>query len=457
MQTARKTRTERGLKVAPNPSSAKCVADKEFSRPFGTTAVCAGLGRPAERSSDLPSLESRPTSLRGGSAAPAAPALVSTRISRREQRPRRLQPEKRAGIDAALKPAGSRSKVLEPRAVLPRHVQACQHSPGRHERWFVWTWKRHAPEVQTRVPYSCGSWRCPVCARHEAAVTFARIQEATSRPQYQHDGWVFAVLTLDRDGYYTGKPWLNVSDAYRSLGGMTERLLKRLRRASGESLRAWCAVVEAHRSGWPHVNLMIYAPTLATDLRRERERRLSTGATEREAVLLGGTLLAHAQAVGWGRQSTAEGARDKNAVAGYVVKLAKNHDASVGEVAKITQAPTAAPERFRRLRSAKGFLPPRRSNPDITGALVRRRRSVEGDWQILRLNPPHDPAQLEPTERAIAGELELIREEERLLAKCRGTLPAMPPLRVAIGGQVESLQDATERRWAESLRCFESA
>jgi hypothetical protein len=42
---------------------------------------------------------------------------------------------------------------------------------------------------------------------------------------------------------------------------------------------------------------------------------------------------------------------------------------TVGEVTKLSQAPTIAPSHFRRLRSSKGFLPPKRRDPDITGAL----------------------------------------------------------------------------------------
>jgi hypothetical protein len=383
-----------------------------------------------------------------------AEPLVSTRISGREQRPRPLRSTKRAGFARARRPEPA---AIGPRAVLPVHVRACQWSAFGHQKWFVWTWKRGSPHVQTRVPYSCGSWRCPVCCRHEAAVTFARIQEATSRPEYDADGWVFLVLTLDRDGYFTGKPWLDVNDAYRSLSRMCRLLLKRLRRHWRESFNAWIAVVEAHATGWPHVNLMAYAPELARELATEKQRRQDAGATVREAMLLGGELLAHAEACGWGRQSTAEAARDKSALASYIVKLAGQHEASAGELAKITQAPVNAPQKFRRLRSAKGFLPPRRTNPEITGALVRRRRSPEGDWQVLRVNPPHERAQLEPTQRAVDAELALIAEEEEVLARTRGKLPALPPVRVAIGGQVESLRDATERQWTEKLRAFESA
>lgn len=348
-----------------------------------------------------------------------------------------------------------RRQVNGPDVVLPKHVRACQHSHDRRQRWFVWTWKRDCPTVQTRVPYSCGSWRCPVCARHEAAVTFARIKEASERTAYERDGWCYFVLTLDRNGFYSGeRRWADVTEAYKDLGRMSERFLKRLRRAYG--VRSdWVSVVEAHRSGWPHVNLMVYCPGLARELRSVRSSRLSSGATQREAGLLGGPLLKHAMECGWGKQSTAEGVRSTDALAGYIVKLAGQHDASVGELAKVTQAPLAAPERFRRLRSGKGFLPPRRKDPSVTGCLVRRRRASSGEWEICAVNAPRDPEQAEPTEQAIAAEQSVIEAEENELARCRKVTPR--PVRIAVAGQLESDSDLMERTWAAEMRSLECA
>ncbi len=339
--------------------------------------------------------------------------------------------------------------MTAPVVVLPKHVQACQHSPSPFEKWFIWTWKRGSPSVQTRIPYSCNSWRCEVCRRHEAAVTFARIKQATD--PLERDGWVYAVLTLDRNGYYSGEPWPDVTQAYRALGKMSTRFLRQLRRRYSIG-NQWVAVVEAHRSGWPHMNLMIYCPELAAELRAERERRELAGATVRETILLGGELLSIATTCGWGRQSTIEAARDTDALAGYIVKLAGNHDASVGELAKITQAPTNAPERFRRLRSGQGFLPPRYSNPEVTGCLVRRRRSAAGDWQIMPINPPKDPEQVAAIATARSAEHALIEEEESILSRRRGRLPAMPPLRLAVAGVLQDHRKTTERNWQASLR-----
>jgi hypothetical protein len=339
------------------------------------------------------------------------------------------------------------------------------------------------------VPYSCNSWRCDVCRRHEAAVTFARIKEATA--PLAPEGWCFLVLTLDREGYYSGKPWADVSEAYRALGKMTRATLQRIGATWGPETRLegkkrvrtvrklgnrWVAVVEAHRSGWPHVNLLVWCPELAELLRREHGERLEDPEVAdavslardawrrgepvpslvreraRRASVVGGSLLELAEECGWGRQSTAEAARSSEAIAGYVVKLAGHHDAAAGELAKITQAPMNAPERFRRLRSGKGFLPPRHSDPNITGCLVRRRRADAGDWEICAINAPKDPLQLEPIAAAAEAELQLIAEEETLLARNRGRLPPMPPLRIAVRGKLASHQETSERRRALQQR-----
>ena len=88
--------------------------------------------------------------------------------------------------------------------------------------------------------------------------------------------------------------------------------------------------------------------------------------------LLRDDFLNHAIDCGWGTRSTAEAVRDREAMAGYLTKFAAYAHEHIGELAKITQAPTNAPQKFRRLRSGKGFLPKPRKNLEWTGALVRR-------------------------------------------------------------------------------------
>lgn len=257
---------------------------------------------------------------------------------------------------------------------MPKHVQHC-HGGAHATDWWIYTWRRDDPAKKLRIPYNCSSWRCPHCCRYEASVTFARIKEACD--PLKPTGFCFLVLTLDREGYYSGKKWKNVTEAYRELGRMSEKFLKRLRRwMKAQGMKPlgseWVAVVEAHRSGWPHMNLILYSPELAEYLERDRVDRERRGFSAREQVLVQGDLRALTVGAGWGPQSTAERGRSPDALAGYITKLAGVAGSTAGELAKITQAPTAAPERFRRLRAGKGFLPPRRSNPEITGTLVRR-------------------------------------------------------------------------------------
>lgn len=316
----------------------------------------------------------------------------------------------------------ARAKRVGGPLVVPRHVRECQSNGARN--WWIYCWRKDNPATKTRVPYSCNSWRCKHCARHEAAVTFARIKQATA--PLEATGFVFGVLTIDRDGFYSpaGQPLhMNATEAYRALSRKSEIFLKRLRRwqkARGMTpLRSqWVAVVEAHRSGWPHVNFVIYSPELAAHLAAERTRKLAAGATEREAVLVADELRTIALASGWGPQSTLEQAKSIDALNGYVTKLAGMADATGGEIAKITQAPMTAPERFRRLRSGKGFLPKRHKNEDYTGTLIRRRiNSLDGTPEAYPLfNPPLALIQ-EAARCSYLEEKELQQEQEQIAAK----------------------------------------
>jgi hypothetical protein len=307
-------------------------------------------------------------------------------------------------------------------------------------------------------------------------------------------GWCFLVLTLDRNAYFGGKRWTDVNEAYSQLGTMTRATLGRIGRLWGPDValersgrsrelrtvrklgNRWVAVVEAHRSGWPHVNLLVWCPELAELLRAEHAQRLEDPEVAdalalardawrsgepltneireraRRATVAGGPVLELLEASGWGRQSTAEAARSTEALAGYVVKLAGLHDAAIGEVAKVTQVPMNAPQRFRRLRSGKGFLPPRHSDPEVTGCMVRRRVSAQGDWEIVAVNASKDESQAAAIEKAITAEQQLIEEEENIRSRNRGELVAMPPMRFVLRGQLEPHKVTSERRAALQQR-----
>lgn len=386
-----------------------------------------------------------------------------------------------------------------PRKVIPRHVAACQHSPDTRERWWIYTWKREAPEVQQRVPYCCESWRCEECRRHEAAVLFARMKQATGKLDPR--GWCLLVLTLDRDGHYGGKPWRDPDQAYGAMGELSRKALAAIGRIWGDETRLehcggrsktvrtvrtlgnkWCAVVEAHRSGWPHLNVVLWCPELAEHLRNEEAARLDdpdianavalardawrnkepvphdVRELARKATVIGGQLGALIEAAGWGKQSTAEAARDIDSVTGYIVKLAGLHEGSIGELAKFCQAPLNAKERFRRFRCGRGFLPPRIKDPAVTGCLVRRRRvghrakelwrGCSSEWEVYAVNAPTSPEQAVPIDRATQAELTLIDEEECQRSRNAGKLPAMPPIRVVLGGKLQHHTETSEHRAA---------
>lgn len=181
---------------------------------------------------------------------------------------------------------------------------------------------------------------------------------------------MFLTLTLRREGTQS---WQNVDAAYKDLSVRTRNFFSRLRRWMKRQHwkplgSEWVGVVECHRSGWPHMHFMIWAPDLASHTR----------ANPQPENLLPEELAIHAQACGWGVRCQLEPAREKTALASYLVKLAGEADGLVGEIAKLTQLPTVAPIKFRRLRAGKGFLPPRKKNPEYTGTLLRQRQVASG-------------------------------------------------------------------------------
>ncbi len=286
---------------------------------------------------------------------------------------------------------------------------------------------------------------------------------------------MFVVLTLDRLGTRGGQKWTSLREAYRSLGQMSERYLKRLRRlcerkgweAFGSE---WVMVVEAHRNNWPHANLMVYCPELAAELQEETEARELAGFRGRELVvfahqheLLGngirGELGKHAVATGWGIESTAEKSRSREALAGYMVKLAARPDQTLGEIAKLTQLPHAAPFRFRRLRSGKGFLPPETKNEAYTGALVKRTLDQKGiKWsEVPEPKRGHAPERVKCVQLVEKIEDEILRIEEkaawaRMHGRRRRDSP-VPPVSLWMGEVLQRQQGpplAKVKTWDEA-------
>lgn len=205
-------------------------------------------------------------------------------------------------------------------------------------------------------------------------------------------GCCLLVLTLDRYGTYSGEQrWRDSKEAYRDLSKLSNEFLKRLRKwmkkmGWGVLRNQWVATVEMHKSGWPHVNFVLWSRDLANWIDDEKRCKMAARMSEQEANRISGELADIVTGAGWGLISTAERARSAEESLGYITKTAGKVDESIGELSKLCQLPTNAPFRFRRLRAGKGFLPPRKKSTELTGTLVRRQNSQDGTRDVLPLH-----------------------------------------------------------------------
>lgn len=363
-----------------------------------------------------------------------APAVQSSHdwIDARAAEAERARTQKRQREAIRRRDEAARNK---PRDVVPRHVAHCG-------QWGLYFWRADGAGNLHRTKYACQSWRCPHCQRHEAHVLFARGQEAFARLGVPDDSVVFAVLTFARSGATAPA---TINDAYREISKRWNKFVKRVRRwilwMGWEPLRnEWLQTVECHKNGWPHVNVLLSHPQLADWLRDERSAvsrvalcggcGLNDCGGCRANRLLPQHLREMATASGFGAQSTIEVANSSDAALGYIVKLAAKHDQTLGEVAKLTQLPTVAPGRFRRVRSGKQFLPPRQSGDGTyTGTLAMRRTEPDGTTTVMIPRSAEAVgAELEKLEVVRSLELDLAEEERAAYARTKQPLPRPPIL-----------------------------
>ena len=193
------------------------------------------------------------------------------------------------------------------------------------------------------VPARCRSWRCRRCAFLRAWQDTTRIYlGAMGRSLREKLAVAYAVLTMDQSAMK--ERGVSVQGAYRELLKCFNRLRTDLRYHG--LIGEFVVTVEQHRSGWPHVNMLMnggYAEAVATGAWREARRDL-----RERAVRAGfGPVL-------WLDQRVAGGA-----LFHYVAKY----------LSKSSQAPTAAPKGFRRIRSSAKSL-----------AKVERKRAANIEW-----------------------------------------------------------------------------
>jgi hypothetical protein len=284
----------------------------------------------------------------------------------------------------------------EPIGEIPKYIQACDLNPRRKQSFWVYTWRLDNPSMVTRRPYTCNSWRCPYgCATHQSHVLFARLEQAFDGVPLEEI--VFLVLTFP--GIEHGRRGKSLQELYRQISTAQRKLQKRWRRLlerdGGEDFKSrWVAVVEQHASGVPHLNVLIHSRSLANEVIASKRALLMTGASKklREHLMITGRWLDHVMDSGFGEHSSWDIAEHDRAaghsrqkVFSYLAAVAKRADRTHRELAKKSQLPLVAPKGFRRVRSGRHFLPPKNKNPNVSGTIVLRRRSREGDEEVFPL------------------------------------------------------------------------
>lgn len=289
--------------------------------------------------------------------------------------------------------------------------------------------------------------------------------DAAPAPGKTWKGVVHLVITLDPSLHALCR--VDPDAVFVNIGHQSELFSKALKRwmvASGmESYGSdWMSTIEVHLSGVPHINMLIYAPEWAGRLRKQKHALIHDGKLRlKEAIVMEPALQELATKYGFGYMSTAEACRPRqlDRLIGYDVKVAANlrggaafrndgpQDAegltegarleremhrlwntkllddyddaerAIGEAAKATQIPVRAPFRFRRVRSGKGFLPEKNKNPEVTGCVVRRRRTKEGDEEIAPFVRSNDQDYMDRVGECCRREEEIAREEENELSR----------------------------------------
>ena len=183
--------------------------------------------------------------------------------------------------------------------------------------------------------------------------------------------------------------------ANEALGDRLRRLFNRLNKQAkreGRDALRYFWVREAHKSGVPHVHLLVVDPHTADALgERDARHNAQPGvAANGRAKLAPAELMAAAIGAGFGERFEAELVKHKRAVVGYMTKVvgamgdeqrakraAYEERALAGEVTKGTQVPELLPHHCRSYGCSRGFIPPRRKDQNVTAF-------IETDGGILR-------------------------------------------------------------------------
>lgn len=188
---------------------------------------------------------------------------------------------------------------------------------------------------------------------------FARIMGALET----YTCWTFLVLT------YPQKQWPDVRELFREGVRHWSRLRKKIEYyyPGMKYIQTW----EIHKSGWPHVQVLIQHKGLYDSTKKHRmkvKRKLD----------------AWAQQAGFGYLRWIRCVYSKAGIADYFSKVAME----LNTVGKHDQLPINAPKHFRRIRASEGLLPKRIKDDKVTGKLLEM--PVDVAAQVLGLTPLED-------------------------------------------------------------------
>jgi len=267
---------------------------------------------------------------------------------------------------------------------LPPSVEACKRSRSTdgQEGWSFAYVNRTTGEAGVGL-YGCSSWRCPYCAPRVFARDRDRIEAGLAAGGRE---WLAVTLTFDP------RRWRGTWAAFRGAYPAWSRLAKRLRRAYGDV--RYIAVAERHRSGWPHLHVLLRGARLL-DAWREGSRQL--GPFRRGGKVIYPTepawvryvLRPLASECGFGTVVDGQQLDGHEACAAYLTstqdgtlerasssmgRRAAELVTSPGEGGKAYQLPLNAPAHFRRIRASRDLLEPHRrpGNPAVLLAIVKR-------------------------------------------------------------------------------------
>lgn len=321
---------------------------------------------------------------------------------------------------------------VEPPATAPKYVHAC-HAGEWH---LNLRYKDGRPGA--RIPYRCNSrhhegpcrdtWRRRLFARLKAGAL------GTANPA----DVLFATLTLPASDHAEVKAALRsgeisrveaaVKEQNRTLGAKlkswVDALSKRARREGGERLRYfWFR--EAHRSGVPHLHLLIVSPWVAARVRaRDAElAELDVELDEDDRGLAPVEYRELAMQCGFGERLDMQVAESPKALMSYAAKV-------IGEVSKGSQTPEILPQHCRSYGASKGFLAPRETDErcvgwvtDEHGRVLQKHQlpEVEDGWDASGTAPRRATLALPDIEGVPMREAELAAAKAERLASSRKT------------------------------------